>query len=106
MSTPAAGTKLAQFGVIGLSVMGENLALNIEDHGFSVAVGNLETEWTDRFVAKHQGKQFNGTKTTQAFVQSLERPRRMMMMIKAGSPVDMTIEKIAPLMEPGEILID
>jgi 6-phosphogluconate dehydrogenase len=96
----------AQFGMIGLGVMGENLALNIEDHGFSVAVWNLESDWTDRFVAKHQGKKITGTKSMQEFVQSLERPRRMMMMIKAGAPVDMTIDKLAPLMEPGDILID
>jgi 6-phosphogluconate dehydrogenase len=96
----------ANFGMIGLGVMGENLALNIEDHGFSVAVWNLESDWTDRFVAKYQGKKIIGTKSMQEFVQSLERPRRMMMMIKAGAPVDMTIDKLAPLMEPGDILID
>src|SRR5882724_4489376 len=106
MSTPAAGTKLAQFGVIGLGVMGENLALNIEDHGFSVAVWNLETEWVDRFLQKNSGRKLQGTKTLQEFVQSLARPRRMLIMIKAGDPVDMTLAKLAPLLEPGDIVID
>src|SRR5882757_3673422 len=106
MSTTAAGTKLAQFGVIGLGVMGENLALNIEDHRFSVAVWNFETEWVDRFVQKNSGRKITGTKTLQEFVQSLSRPRRMLMMIKAGDPVDMTLAKLAPLLEPGDIVID
>src|SRR5437016_2465192 len=97
---------MAQFGMIGLGVMGENLALNVEEHGFSVAVWNLEGEWVDRFVSKNPGKKITGTKTFEDFVRALERPRRIMMMIKAGKPVDMTIDKIAPLLEPGDILID
>ncbi len=97
---------MAQFGMIGLGVMGENLALNVEEHGFSVAVWNLEGEWVDRFIAKNPGKKLTGTKTLEDFVRALERPRRIMMMIKAGPPVDMTIEKIAPLLETGDILID
>jgi 6-phosphogluconate dehydrogenase len=96
----------AQFGMIGLGVMGENLALNIEEHGFPVAVWNLETEWTDRFVANNAGKQITGTKSLEEFVGALERPRRIMMMIKAGKPVDMTLERLAPLLEAGDIVID
>src|SRR5688572_29937269 len=96
----------AQFGMIGLGVMGRNLALNIEDHGFPIAVWNLETDWTDRFVAEHSGKKVVGAKTLEELVQSLERPRRIMMMIAAGKPIDMTIEKITPLLEEGDILID
>ena len=96
----------AHFGMIGLGVMGENLALNIEEHGFPVAVWNLEGEWVDRFVAKNRGKKITGTKTFEEFTRALERPRRIMMMIKAGRPVDMTIEKIAPLLEEGDVLID
>jgi 6-phosphogluconate dehydrogenase len=92
--------------MIGLGVMGENLALNVEEHGFPVAVWNLEGEWVDRFVSKNPGKKITGTKTFEEFVRALERPRRIMMMIKAGAPVDMTIDKIAPLLEPGDILID
>lgn len=97
---------MAHFGMIGLGVMGENLALNIEEHGFPVAVWNLESEWVDRFVAKNPGKKITGTKTLEDFVRAIERPRRIMMMIKAGKPVDMTIDKIAPLLETGDILID
>jgi 6-phosphogluconate dehydrogenase len=92
--------------MIGLGVMGENLALNVEDHGFSVAVWNLEGEWVDRFVGKNPGKKITGTKTFEEFTKSLERPRRIMMMIKAGTPVDMTIDKIAPYLDKGDILID
>ncbi len=96
----------SQFGMIGLGVMGENLALNVEDHGFSVAVWNLEGEWVDKFVNKNTGRKITGTKTFEEFVKNLERPRRIMMMIKAGAPVDMTIDKIAPLLDKGDILID
>ena len=74
MSTTATQTQLAQFGVIGLGVMGENLALNVEDHGFNVAVWNLETEWTDRFIQKNSGKHLTGSKTLADFVKSLARP--------------------------------
>jgi 6-phosphogluconate dehydrogenase len=96
----------AQFGMIGLGVMGENLALNIEEHGFPVAVWNLETEKVDEFVSKNRGKKITGTKTFQDFTKALTRPRRIMMMIKAGSPVDQTIEKIMPLLERGDVVID
>ena len=96
----------AAFGMIGLGVMGENLALNIEDHGFPVAVWNLEGEWVDRFLANNPGKQLVGTKTFEEFVAALEKPRRIMMMIKAGAPVDMTLEKLAPHLEAGDIVID
>ena len=96
----------AQFGMIGLGVMGENLALNIEQHGFPVAVWNLEPEKVDEFVAKNRGKQVTGTKTFADFTKALTRPRRIMMMIKAGSPVDQTLEKIAPFLEEGDVVID
>src|SRR5207237_4807893 len=96
----------AQFGMIGLAVMGRNLALNIEEHGFPVAVWNLETDITDKFVAENRGKRFVGTKTFDDFAKSLERPRRIMMMIKAGSPVDQTIDKLMPVLEEGDVVID
>jgi len=96
----------AQFGMIGLGVMGQNLAQNIEEHGFPVAVWNLETEWVDRFVSENGGKKFIGTKTFEEFTRAIERPRRIMIMIKAGKPVDQTIEKIRPHLEDGDILID
>jgi 6-phosphogluconate dehydrogenase len=106
MSTEQAKAKQAQFGMIGLGVMGRNLALNVEEHGFPVAVWNLETDWVDSFVNENPAKQFIGTKTLEAFIAALERPRRIMMMIKAGAPVDMTIERLKPLLEPGDIIID
>src|SRR5258708_6447953 len=94
------------FGIIGLGTMGRNLALNIEEHGFPVAVWNLETEWTDAFLKDHAGAKFTGTKTLDALVAALDRPRRIMMMIPAGAPVDEMIGKLAPLLGPGDILID
>ena len=96
----------AQFGMIGLAVMGRNLALNIEEHGFPVAVWNLETDVVDKFTAENRGKKFVGAKTFPDFVKALERPRRIMMMIKAGSPVDQTIDKLAPFLEEGDVVID
>jgi len=96
----------AQFGMIGLAVMGSNLALNVEEHGFSVAVWNFEPERVDSFLHENEGKQFTGTKTLEDFVAALERPRRIMMMIKAGAPVDMTLDKLAPLLGRGERNLD
>jgi 6-phosphogluconate dehydrogenase len=84
--------------------MGQNLALNIHDHGNSVAVWNLEPEMVDRFV--HDHGDIAGNKDLKEFVQSLERPRRMLMMIKAGDPVDQMLKKLAPLLSPGDIVID
>src|SRR6266404_4885320 len=104
MSSEQAKTKQAQFGMIGLGVMGQNLALNVEEHGFPVAVWNLETDWTDKFVATHSGKKFTATKTFEEFLGALERPRRVMMMIKAGTPVDMTLEKLIPLVEKDDVI--
>jgi 6-phosphogluconate dehydrogenase len=94
------------FAMIGLGTMGRNLALNIEEHGFPVAVWNLETEWIDKFLADHSGKKFTGARTLPDLVKALERPRRIMMLIPAGAPVDQMIEQLAPLLESGDILID
>ncbi|HEX7419541.1 MAG TPA: NADP-dependent phosphogluconate dehydrogenase, partial [Thermoanaerobaculia bacterium] len=96
----------AQFGMIGLAVMGRNLALNVEEHGFPVAVWDREPEVVDAFLSENRGKKFTGTKSLQDLVKAIERPRRIMMMIKAGSPVDQTIEKLAPLLEDGDVIID
>jgi 6-phosphogluconate dehydrogenase len=93
-------------GVIGLGVMGQNLALNIEDHGRAVAVWNLEPEWVDRFVAQNADRKIVGTKSLENFAAALERPRRILMMIKAGDPVDQMLHKLAPVLSPGDIVID
>ena len=96
----------AQFGIIGLGTMGRNLALNFESNGYSVAVWNLETEWIDEFIGAHKGLRFTGAKTLPELVQLLERPRRIVMMIPAGDPVEATIGKLQPLLERGDILMD
>jgi 6-phosphogluconate dehydrogenase len=96
----------ARFGVIGLGTMGRNLALNIESRGVPVAVWNLETEWVDDFLRQHPGQAFVGTRSFEELAASLERPRRILMMIPAGKPVDQTIEKIRPVLERGDVLID
>ena len=94
------------FGMVGLGTMGRNLALNVESHGFPVAAWNLETDWTDRFIREHAGAHFSGARTLQELVADLDRPRRIMMMIPAGPPVDQMIAQLTPLLEAGDILID
>jgi len=94
------------FAVIGLGTMGRNLALNIEEHGFAAAVWNLETDWTDAFLREQPGKKFTGAKTLDELVADLDRPRRILMMIPAGDPVDQMIAKLTPMLEAGDILID
>jgi 6-phosphogluconate dehydrogenase len=96
----------AQFGMIGLGVMGANLALNIEEHGFSVAFWNREPEKTVEFCNANAGKKLVATRTLEEFAQALEKPRRIMMMIKAGAPVDQTLDKLLPLLDPGDVVID
>lgn len=100
-------TQQTQFGVIGLAVMGENLALNIESRGFFVSVFNRTTSRTEHFLStRAKDKKFFGAKTLEEFCQSLERPRKIMMMIQAGKAVDQTIEQLLPYLEKGDILID
>ena len=97
----------ADIGLIGLAVMGQNLVLNMNDHGFTVAVYNRTTSKVDRFLENEaKGTQVIGTHSLEELVSILKRPRRVMMMVKAGAPVDATIEKLAPLLEPGDIIID
>jgi 6-phosphogluconate dehydrogenase len=100
------GTRTAQFGIIGLGVMGANLALNVADHGHPVAVWNLETDSVDRLLHKHPEHQLIGAKTLQEFCRSLERPRRILIMIMAGDPVDQTLQRLSPFLSPGDIVID
>ncbi|MEP0910268.1 NADP-dependent phosphogluconate dehydrogenase [Leptolyngbya sp. GB1-A1] len=95
------------FGLIGLAVMGENLALNVERNGFPVSVYNRTTSVTDKFMqTRAQGKNFYAAHTLEDFVQSLERPRRILIMVKAGSPVDAVMNQLKPLLEEGDMIID
>jgi 6-phosphogluconate dehydrogenase len=95
------------FGVIGLAVMGENLALNVERNGFPIAVYNRSREKTDAFMANRAvGKNVIAAYSIEEFVASLERPRKILIMVKAGAPVDATIEQLKPLLDEGDILID
>lgn len=95
------------FGVIGLAVMGENLALNVERNGFPVAVYNRTAEKTRDFMAKRAaGKNIQATYTLEEFVAALERPRRILVMVKAGKPVDAVIGQLKPLLDEGDMIID
>ena len=99
--------KLADIGLIGLAVMGENLVLNIESKGYTVAVFNRSVEKVEKFIAgRGAGKNFIGAKNLEELVASVERPRKVMMLVKAGKPVDDFIEQLIPLLEPGDIIID
>ncbi len=98
--------KQAQFGIVGLGTMGRNLALNFESRDYGVAVWNLETEWVDDFLREHKDGRFSGTRTLDELVAALERPRRIVMMIPAGDPVDSVIAKLQPRLDPGDILVD
>ncbi len=94
-------------GLIGLAVMGENLVLNMESKGFSVAVYNRTVEKVDRFIqGRGAGKNFTGCHSIEELCASLKRPRKVMMLVKAGSAVDDFIEQIIPYLEPGDIIID
>ena len=97
----------AHFGLIGLGVMGENLVLNAERNGYSSVVYNRTFAKTEEFLAgRGAGKDIVGAATLQEFVANLERPRRILMMVKAGQPVDDTIAAISPYLEDGDLLID
>jgi 6-phosphogluconate dehydrogenase len=99
--------ELSDIGLIGLAVMGENLVLNMESKGFQVSVYNRTTQRVDDFVnGRAKGKNIRGTHSLQELVASLERPRKIMMMVKAGKPVDDLIESLVPLLDQGDILID
>jgi 6-phosphogluconate dehydrogenase len=98
---------LADIGLIGLAVMGENLVLNMESKGFTVAVFNRTTEKVDHFInGRGKGKNLIGTYSVAELVSKLKHPRKVMMMVKAGQPVDDLIEEIIPHLEPGDIIID
>ncbi|MEO1614520.1 MAG: decarboxylating NADP(+)-dependent phosphogluconate dehydrogenase [Planctomycetota bacterium] len=95
------------FGLIGLAVMGENLALNVESRGYKVAVYNRTTSKVDDLInGRAAGKNFVGTHSIEDFVKSVKRPRKLMMLVKAGPAVDAIIDSLIPLCEPGDIIID
>ena len=99
--------KKCDFGLIGLAVMGENLVLNIESRGYSVAVFNRTAEKVDRFInGRAQGKNIVGCPSIEELIQSLERPRKAMLLVKAGAAVDALIEMLIPHLEEGDIIID
>jgi len=96
-----------QIGVIGLAVMGKNLALNIESRGYHVAVYNRTASRTEDFLTEEaSGKNFKATYSIEEFVQSLEAPRKIIMMVQAGKPTDMTIDSLLPHLDEGDILVD
>jgi 6-phosphogluconate dehydrogenase len=97
----------SDIGLIGLAVMGENLALNIERNGFPISVYNRTTSKVDELVnGRAKGKKMLGTRSPQEFVASLKRPRKIIIMVKAGKPVDDTIQQVLPYLEPGDIIMD
>lgn len=97
----------ADIGLIGLAVMGENLVLNMESHGYTVAVYNRTTEKVDNFVkGRGKDKKIIGTHSLEELVSNLKSPRKVMIMVKAGNPVDKVIEQLIPLLDKGDIIID
>ena len=100
-------TKKADIGLIGLAVMGENLVLNMERNGFTVAVFNRHTDKVDNFVnGRGKGKKFIGCHSIEELCANLAAPRKVMLMVKAGKPVDELIEQLLPHLEKGDIIID
>jgi 6-phosphogluconate dehydrogenase len=95
-----------QIGVIGLAVMGKNLAMNIESRGYTVSVYNRSREKTDTMLQETAGKNIVGTYTLEEFVDSLEIPRKILLMVQAGKGTDATIDQLKPLLHKGDIVID
>src|SRR5687768_6668438 len=96
----------ANIGMIGLGVMGQNLALNIERNGYTVAVFDREPAVRAKFISEAGGKKIIDSNSPEEFVRALERPRKIILLVKAGDPVDWTINLIKPFMEKGDIIID
>ncbi|MDR0199827.1 MAG: NADP-dependent phosphogluconate dehydrogenase [Streptococcaceae bacterium] len=99
-------TQQANFGVVGMAVMGKNLALNVESRGYTVALYNRTTSKTEAVISEHPDKNFILTKTPEEFVAAIEKPRRIMLMVQAGKGTDATIQTLLPLLDKGDILID
>jgi len=99
---------LSDIGLVGLAVMGQNLALNIADHGFRISVYNRTTHTMEKFVADNPNTPggVHGEASLEGFVASLKRPRKIVILVKAGAPTDAVIDGLVPLLEPGDIIID
>ena len=98
---------VSDIGLVGLAVMGENLALNMESKGFKVSVYNRTVEKVDHFMeGRGKGLNFYGAHSLEDFIDSLKSPRKVFLMVKAGKPVDDFIERLIPLLDPGDIIID
>ncbi|MDO9546285.1 MAG: decarboxylating NADP(+)-dependent phosphogluconate dehydrogenase [Pelolinea sp.] len=94
-------------GLVGLAVMGQNLVLNMSDHGFSVAVYNRTTKKTNEFLETNaEGREIAGVASLEELIPLLKKPRKIMLMIKAGAPIDLTIDALVPLLEKGDVIID
>ena len=99
---------LSDIGLVGLAVMGQNLALNIADHGFQITVFNRTTEKTDKFVAENPATPGGliGAKTLPEFIDSLAKPRKIVLLVKAGSGTEAVLDELVPLLESGDIIVD
>ena len=93
-------------GMVGLAVMGSNLALNMADRGFKVACWNYTPDLTEKLMNEHPHENLTGYFDLKEFVASIERPRKIMFMIMAGKPIDSMIEQLAPILEAGDIILD
>jgi len=96
----------ADIGLIGLAVMGQNLVLNMARNGYRVAIYNRTTQTMRDFLATHPDQELNGAETLEDLVAGLSRPRKIMLMVKAGRPVDAVIDQLKPLLDPGDLIID
>jgi len=95
-----------QIGVVGMAVMGRNLALNIESRGYTVSIFNRSADKTDEVIAENPGKNLVPYHSVESFVDSLEKPRRILLMVQAGEATDKTIASLTPHLDKGDILID
>lgn len=95
-----------QIGVVGMAVMGRNTALNIESRGYTVSVFNRSREKTEEVIAENPGKKLVPYYTVKEFVESLETPRRILLMVKAGAGTDAAIDSLKPYLDKGDIIID
>lgn len=107
MSSNMPAQQRADFGVIGLGVMGENLALNVEDHGYRVALWTHTEGKVQHFIERSDAdRQFAGTRTLEEFTAAIAPPRRILLMVKAGEPVDQMLEQLSPRLSPGDVVVD